>query len=333
MEGLLARGAPWPGAVAVSGGGDSVALMLLLARWAKAKGAAAPTVLSVDHGLNPDSAKHARAVAAAAKGAGLKAHVLVWNAAKPKSDIEAAARDARYRLMGEWCRAHNVAGLYVAHSQDDQAETFLLRLARGSGVDGLAAMRAIGAYPMQGFETLAVVRPLLDASRSDLRGWLSARGQTWIEDPMNTDPRFARAKLRSAWGQLEALGLSAGRIADAAQHLSRAREALEDMTATLMKRAVRFDGEQALLDPLRLKMAPREVGLRALAAVLGRISGEEYRPRFERLERLFDAIRDGALGGGSTLHGCRIAPASRLDLAFGAGTLTIARETGRKRAD
>ncbi|HWA31137.1 MAG TPA: tRNA lysidine(34) synthetase TilS [Rhizomicrobium sp.] len=329
MDALHSVGAAWPGAVAVSGGGDSVALMLLLAGYAKQAKLAPPVVLTVDHGLRPDSAKDAKAVARMAQDAGLKAHVLTNKSAAPKSDIEAEARATRYRLMGEWLVAHKIAALYVAHTLEDQAETFLLRLARGSGLDGLSAMRVIAPYPQSGFEGLMVVRPLLDMARAPLRDWLRRKKTAWLEDPMNADPRFARSKLRAAWPQLEALGLTAQRVSDAAEHLGRAREALDEMTANFLDRAARFEDGIAYLDSVRLRMAPREVGLRALAGMLSRISGEAYRPRFGRLERLFDSIRDATLGGGATLHGCIVAPASRFPAPFGTGTLAVMREKGR----
>jgi tRNA(Ile)-lysidine synthase len=329
MDALCAAGAAWPGAIAVSGGGDSVALMFLLAAYAKQAKLPPPIVLTVDHGLRPDSAKDAKTVAKIATDAGLKAHVLTFKGPVPKSDIEAEARNARYRLMGEWLVTHKIDALYVAHTMEDQAETFLLRLARGSGLDGLSAMRAVARFPLPGFEAIHVVRPLLDYPRAALREYLVSRKQAWLEDPMNTDPRFARSRLRAAWAQLEELGLTASRVADAAEHLGRAREALEDMTEALLQRSTRFDADGALLDSVRLKMAPREVGLRALAAVLSRVSGETYRPRFGRLERLFDSIRDGTLGGGATLHGCIVAPAPRATSAFGTGTLAVMPEKAR----
>jgi tRNA(Ile)-lysidine synthase len=332
MDRLLERGAPWPGGIAVSGGADSLALMYLLADWAKSRGKPAPQVLTVDHGLRSGSDKDAEKVAKQAKQAGLKAHVLVWKGAKPKSDVEAEAREARYRLMGEWLKAQQVKALYVAHSEDDQAETFLLRLARGSGLDGLSAMHPLAPFPLAGFQELRVVRPLLETSRKASREWLAAQKHDWIEDPMNDDPKFARVRLRKMLPQLAELGLSTTRIADAASHLSRAREALDSMTDGLLSRASRFNGQAAVLDPLRLKTAPREIGLRALASVLSRVSGEPYRPRFERLERLFDSILAGTLGGGATLHGCRVGPAAREDAVFGSATLTIAREKGRSGA-
>ncbi len=323
-------GLPWPGAVGVSGGGDSLALMAMLARWARENKKPSPIVLTVDHGLRRNSADDAKHVLSAAKKFGLEMHVLKWTGAKPKSDIEAAARAARYRLMGEWCRVHAISSLYLAHTLEDQAETFLLRLARGSGLDGLSAMQAIAPYPLPGFGELKLVRPLLGVRRADLRAFLKKQNLIWIEDPMNDDPRFARVRIRASWPALETLGLSAQRVADAAAHLARARIALEEATAALIASSCRFEADMAFLDAGALALAPREIGLRALAAILSLVGQRPYRPRFERLERLFDTLDEGAP---ATLHGCRIAPAPRRSAHFGGKTLQIAREKGRKGAN
>ena len=297
-------------AVGVSGGGDSLALMHLLADWAKARGGKPPVVLTVDHGLRKTSAKDARQVAAWAKAAGLPVHVLTWRGAKPKSGIEAAAREARYRLMGDWLRRHGISSLYVGHTLDDQAETFLLRLARGSGLDGLCAMRSLASWPVAGFANLSVARPLLGVTRAELRVYLKTLGQPWLDDPMNDDAGFDRVKIRQAQSALTALGLTPARIAAAASHLSRARTALDGMTEALLACAVqKTEGKGLLLDPAALAAAPHEVGLRALAAVLMEVSGNGYRPRFEALERLYQRLVSDELGGGCTLHGCRIGPA------------------------
>jgi tRNA(Ile)-lysidine synthase len=324
-------GAPWPGAVAVSGGGDSVALMHLLRDWAKRR--APPIVLTVDHGLQPGSAAAARKVVRWARALGLKAHALTFNGTRPEADIEAAAREARYRLMGDWCREHGIGALYVAHTRDDQAETFLLRLARGSGLDGLAAMRPLAPYPIPGFTGLAVVRPLLAMDRAMLREHLQAREQPWLEDAMNADPRFDRVRIRAALATLQDAGLTAARIADAAAHLGRAREALDTVTEAVLARACRIEGGAALVEAPALLAAPREIGLRALAALLMAVSGQAYRPRFERLERLFNAIAQGKIGAGRTLHGCRIAPLPRQKTADSAHILLIARESARTPAE
>lgn len=314
------RDAPWPGAVAVSGGGDSLALMHLLAAWAKKTRRAAPVVLTVDHGLQQGSKANARKVVRWANAAGMKAHVLTWSGIKPKSDIEAAARAARYRLMAEWCEARGIDALYAGHTRDDQAETFLLRLARGSGLDGLAAMRRIADYPLAEHPRIALVRPLIGLEREALRAHLTRRKQAWLDDPMNADPRFARVRVREA---MTALGLSAARVASAAAHLARAREALDAVTDAVLRRACRREEGVLLVDTKALCAAPREIGLRALARILMGAGGHPYRPRFEALERLFDRIAADSLGKGCTLHGCKIA-------AAGPGRLSVSPELRRK---
>jgi len=323
-------GAPWPGAVAVSGGGDSLALMLLLAQRARVQNMTAPIVLTVDHGLRKGSAADARKAAAFATAAGLKAHVLRWRGKKPDSDIEAAARDARYRLMGAWCAGHGIRGLYLAHTLEDQAETFLLRLARGSGIDGLSAMRIVAPLPSRDREGVVLVRPLLGIGRERLRKLLAERGQKWIEDPMNSDTRFARVRIRAAWPLLTSIGLSSARIALAAGHLARAREALDQDTRALIAGSSRFERGIAVVDAAGLAAAPREIGLRALASILMEVSAHDYRPRFERLERLFTLMCAGRLKVACTLHGCRVAPAKKTDAVFGPGTLVVTPETRRR---
>ena len=330
-------GMPWPAAVAVSGGGDSVALMHLLARWARAKKRAAPLVLSVDHGLRKESAAQARQVSRWAKALGLRCEILTVKSAKPKSDIEAWARAARLSLMGARLTRHRLTTLYLGHHQDDQAETFLLRLGRGSGLDGLSAMQTLAPFPHPDFAGLSVARPLLGVPRSGLQAYLKTRKQHWLEDPMNSEARFARSRIRALMPQLADAGLTAHRIADAAAHLARAREALDLVTAAVLARALRQEGGQEggvlLLDPEALAAAPREIGLRALAALLKKVSGAPYRPRFDALESLFDRMaKSPGLGGGATLHGCRLGPAPVRHQVFGPKTLVIAKESSRSRS-
>lgn len=323
---------PWPGAVALSGGGDSLALMHLLTRWAKSRGLAPPVALIVDHALRAGSAAEARQAAGFARKAGLGAHILTREGPMPRSGIESKAREARYGLMGAWLSKRGLSTLYVGHTLDDQAETFLLRLGRGSGLDGLCAMRALAPFPHADFAELNLARPLLGISRLALRRHLKGLRQPWLEDPMNSEMRFARSRIRGLMPALEAAGLSPTRIADAAAHLARARTALELATEAVLARTAKVEGRRVLLDAGALTAAPREVGLRALAALLMAVSGEIYRPRFEALERLFDTIATGALGRGATLHGCRLFPAPRAAQIFGGKTLILAPEGSRKAA-
>lgn len=327
-EAMAGCGAPWPAVVAVSGGADSLALMLLLRDWAKARRIALPVVVTVDHGLRSGSAVEARQVARWARAHGLKASVLTSKAPPPVADIEAEARAIRYRLIGAFARKAKLAAVYVAHTRDDQAETFLLRLARGSGVDGLAGMRAVSPFPMSEFP-MVLVRPLLGFARASLRPMLVEQGQHWIEDPMNADARFARVRIRQAWAQLEPLGLTPARLVETAAHLGRARQALEAVSGAVLARACQAVERGIALDPFALKSAPTELGLRALASALMGVSQNPYRPRFERLSALFTAVTAGGLGGGRTLHGCRIGPAPKAAQVFGPNTLLIEVEKGR----
>ena len=175
--------------LAVSGGADSIAMLHLAASWAHDQGRSAPrlSVATVDHGLRPGSAAEARAVATIAAQLGLAHSTLTWTGAKPARGIQAAARTARYRLLAGHERAHRIDAVAVAHTLDDQAETLLMRLARGSGVDGLAAMQLQASI-----EGVAVLRPLLGIARARLRATLRQQGATWIDDPTNARPEFER---------------------------------------------------------------------------------------------------------------------------------------------
>jgi tRNA(Ile)-lysidine synthase len=290
-------------AIGVSGGADSLALTLLTQAWAAARGGAV-TALTVDHGLRPEAAAEARQVGAWLGARGIEHRVLAWHGPRPSHGIQAAAREARYRLLEEWCAQSGVLHLLLAHHQDDQAETVLLRLMRGSGPDGLAGMSA-SVERVQ----CRVLRPLLPVARARLVATLHRLGQPWIEDPSNRDHRYARARLRQGLTPLAEAGLTAERLAAAAARLGRVRAALEAEAARLLARCVAIDPAGfARLDAAALAAAPAEVGARALAALLLMVSGAAYPPRGERLQRLYRRLVGGGLGGGSTLGGCRILP-------------------------
>jgi tRNA(Ile)-lysidine synthase len=316
-------------ALAISGGSDSLALMHLFAGWADDAALPKPMVLTVDHGLRPGSAADADSVVTAAHELGLIAHILAWSGEKPEGNIEDAAREARYRLMGEWCREHGIGALFVAHTEDDQAETFLIRLGRGSGVDGLSAMGPRAPYPLPGF-ALELMRPLLAFSREELRSYLEERHVAWLEDPMNADPSFTRVRLRKLLPLLAEAGVSAKRIADAAAHLRRARDALDWQVEAFLARYSSAQDTVVLFDGAALKDVPREIGLRAFSALLMRVSGGSYRPRFDRLEAAFDAVTSPAFRQARTLMGCKIGPPRKTHALFGPATVSICLESARR---
>jgi len=289
-------------AVAVSGGADSLALVLLADTWARACGGVV-TALTVDHRLRPDAAAEAAQVGLWMERYRIAHVTLVRIGPVPRGDIQAAARLARYQLLEAWCAARGVLHLLTAHHREDQAETLLLRLARGSGLDGLAGMASVAER-----SACRVLRPLLGVARARLAATLVARGQEWLEDPSNDNPAFARARLRRAASVLAGEGLSSERLAATAARLARARAALEVAVARhLAQCAWLHPAGFAWLDGARLAAAPQEVGLRALGAVIATVGGAAYPPRLTAIERLYRALA-GPLGTGRTLGGCRILP-------------------------
>jgi len=302
-------------AVAVSGGADSMALCLLAATWAARRGGESLAV-TVDHRLRQESAAEAVTVAGWLAARGIGHHVLAWDGDKPGADIQAAAREARYRLLGEFCRSRGILHLLLAHHREDQAETLLLRLGRGSGLEGLAAMA-----PVRPTRWGRLLRPLLSQPKARLIATLRRQGQDWIEDPSNDKEDFARVRLRRLLPALAAEGLDARRLAATAARLGRARMAVEQAVAEAAARWVALHpagfarcGAQAF------RAAPEEVGLRLLARLLGVIGGDAYSPRLERLERLYGEVR-GGLVAGRTLAGCRVCAVE--------GDILICREAAR----
>jgi len=288
--------------VAVSGGADSMALALLADGWARDRDGKI-TALTVDHRLRPDSAAEAARVATWLGRRGIAHATLVRDGPAPRGDVQAAAREARYGLLEAWCAAHGVLHLLTGHQREDQAETVLLRLARGSGLDGLAGMAALTEHAQ-----CRVLRPLLGQRRTRLADTLVALGQAWIDDPSNRNPTFARARLRRAEAFLAEEGLGAERLAATASRLGRARAAIEPVVAALLARAVWFHPAGfAWLAPAELGVAPDEIGLRALATLLASVAGASYPPRLASIERLYREI-DRETMPGRTLGGCRILP-------------------------
>ena len=303
-------------AVAVSGGADSLALALLCASWARRRGGTA-VGLTVDHRLRPESGGEARRVKSWLKAHDMPHHILTWAGPAPATGIEAAARDARYALLNGWCRRHAVLHLLLGHHREDQAETYLMRLARGSGPIGLAGMSAVT-------ETAhgRLLRPLLTVSRARLRRTLEVRRQPWIEDPSNQDIAFTRVRIRRSMPRLAAAGMTAEAIATATANAARLRSALETETARLLAEAAEIfpAGYGCLhLDPF--ERAPRMIAISALAAMVTCIGGRAYGPRTDRLDRLYEAIRGTGGWRGRTLSGCVIAPRH--------GHLLIAREPAK----
>ena len=282
--------------IAVSGGPDSMALLLLAAAARPATVEAA----TIDHRLRAESADEARFVAGLCDRLDVP-HVTMAVAVAPGASLQAQARHARYRALNDWAIEQSLGAVATAHHADDQAETLLMRLARGAGLSGLAATRRARLLD----KDIMLVRPLLGWRRSELRAIVEAAGIEPVDDPANRDPRHDRSRFRglverSDWAEAE-------RLASSAQWLADAEEAIEWMVGALEGDRLRVDGAEATIDPAGL---PRELQRRLLLTAFDRLGAA--RPRGPQLDR---AMRALAQGKSVTLAGLKLGggPAWRVE--------------------
>jgi tRNA(Ile)-lysidine synthase len=295
--------------LAVSGGPDSTALLVLAARWAKRlKRAPKLVAVTIDHGLRPEAAREAAAVKRLAKSLGVVHRTLRWRGKKPKSGLQEAARIARYRLLADTASRAGYVHILTAHTLDDQAETILFRLARGSGLVGLAGMAYASPLPIDGARALFLVRPLLRLPKTRLVATLDAARIGYSEDPSNRDPRFARARLRGLMLELAREGLDARGLARLAVRVRRADATIEFTVGAA--RAALAPGPWRERGPIMLATAqfadlPAEVALRLLGRVIAH-TGNEGPVELAKLEALYDALRKAQFRLRRTLAGAQI---------------------------
>lgn len=291
-----------PLALAVSGGGDSVALMQLVADWASAQGHSPNKifVLTVDHGLRAGARAEATQVAAWARDLGFGHQVLRWDAALAASGgLQERARAARRQLMGRWCRDRDISDLLLAHTGDDQLETVGMRLLRGSGTAGLGGMDEQIAGPFG----VRLVRPLLGCSRAVLRQWLEGRGIPWIEDPSNEDASFERVRMRRVLSGSSGMKAQLETLAGAG---AEGRQALEGAADDMLAHAVTMHpAGWAALDLDALRHAPEAVARHSLSRLVLALGGSAYPPRRESLGRVHAALV-AERPEGATLAGCHM---------------------------
>lgn len=283
IEKLLGKKSGQVIAVAVSGGPDSMALLYLLSQ---AAGRTKIHALTFDHDLRPESGGEANQVGKWVKDwPNVEHHILKWKGDKPETAIMENARDARYAQMAKWCAKHDVGELWLGHHQTDQAETFLFRLAKGSGLDGLGAMAERQPYAKTG---LLLLRPMLNVSKKDIEAFCKARKIPHVIDPTNHNLKYARSRLRQALPVLEAEGLSENRLAATIHRLGRARQALDYYADKLARQAVILGEDQSSIKMKPLLAAPMETRIRVIRRALDTMDGGGYGPRLDRLEELLE---------------------------------------------
>jgi tRNA(Ile)-lysidine synthase len=288
--------ADWKGApaviLAVSGGPDSIALMWLAARWRRAL-ARGPRLIAVtvDHGLRTEAAAEARDVKRLARRLDLPHRTMRWTGAKPRTGLPAAARGARYRLLAQAARASGATHILTAHTRDDQAETLLMRLVRGSGIAGLAAMARVTER-----EGVLLARPFLNVSKSQLVATLTRAKVDFADDPTNRDPRFTRPRIRAVMPALAAEGGDARNLARLATRLARANAAVEVLVdgaeryLALRDRGAPASGIDAkIFDANSFAAMPEEIRLRLLLRAIDRF-GHEGPAELGKVEALLSAL-------------------------------------------
>jgi tRNA(Ile)-lysidine synthase len=306
---------------AVSGGPDSTALMHLLARWHAAGSRPPVHVATVDHGLRPEAAEEAAFVAREAAALGLPHRILTWTGDKPRTGIQEAAREARYRLLVDYAHEVGASHLATAHTLDDQAETVMMRLARGSGLSGLAGMRR---------ETdrhgIPHVRPLLDWPKATLLDLCRGCGWRYVDDPSNADERYARVRWRRLMPLLAAEGLDAERLARLAERVAQADEALDLKAQEALERAGPvLEGGNLSFQAGILANEPFEIALRIMERAIATTGLENN--RLHRLEACTERLRE-AVRAGEALNLTIAGALVRLDRS---GPISIGPEPLRRR--
>ena len=268
--------------------------------------------VSVDHGLRAESESECKLAHDFAHSLRHDHSTLRWeHGPESAGNVQSGARNARYRLIANWAKVRRIGVVALAHTLDDQAETLLLNLARGSGVDGLSAM------PKQlRRNNVLWIRPLLSTRRAELRKYLSERGIRWAEDPSNDDCAFDRVKARQLLDLIEPLGASAERLAATADRMGMARRALESAAYDAACRIAKVNAAGDVEFEPELWDLPEELKNRLAVYALRFRSGAVYKPRFTTLRKCLDAVSGG---GSATLSGCAMAQTS-------SGGLLIARE-------
>ena len=278
--------------LAISGGPDSVALMWLMARWRRSLSRGPRLIaVTVDHGLRPEAAHEARDVKKLARELDLPHRTLRWTGEKPRTGVAAAAREARYRLLAQAARAAGASHIVTAHTRDDQAETLLMRLFRGSGISGLAGMARVTER-----DGVMLARPLLDVPKSRLIATLNKANVGYADDPTNRDMAFTRPRLRALLPVLAAEGGNARSLARLATRLARANAAVEVLAdgaerylALKGRGAVQSVRNATVFDAAAFASLPEEVRLRLLMRAINRF-GHEGPAELGKLEALLGQL-------------------------------------------
>ncbi|ABD44830.1 tRNA(Ile)-lysidine synthetase [Ehrlichia chaffeensis str. Liberty] len=286
-------------AIAVSGGIDSMTLLHLSARYCNKN---TPIVLTVNHGLRPEAAQEALFVFQHSQNLNLKCHILNWHGKLPESNIQSSARRIRYKLLLQWCNENRIKYLMVAHQKNDQAETIMIRLERGSGLDGLAGMQEY-TY----LNGICILRPLLSASRTELLQYANKNNITWINDTSNNNKKYKRTLYRNMLEITDNPEVLINRLYTASEHIKRSLNCILHYVRLATDQCLEFTN----LGHINIKLdifltLPEEISIRLLTYSIMSIGQQKYKPRYSKLSNIFSKIKNNKHKIAQTLCGCKI---------------------------
>lgn len=296
--------------IAVSGGRDSMSLLRLLERW-KQLNIDAPKIIavSVNHALRKESELECKLVKSWCNELEIEHHTLTWSGIKPQTSVQQKAREARYKLLLDFCNKNKTKALVVAHHLEDQVETFFMRLARGSGIDGLRSMQYCRVQ-----SGVDIIRPLLNVQKNRLLVTLTNFGQKWIDDPSNLDDRYERVRIRKYIENLNDIDIDSKNISKSINRLTRSQIALENISSKVFNGITTIDHAGYIsIDIDKFLFCDEEIQLRVLQISLNTVSGNRY-VSLNTLEKTIKRIHD--LNFNITISGCQILKNKRNILIF-----------------
>ena len=298
-------------AVAVSGGVDSISLLLLMYCWSQ-KVELELSILTVDHNLRTESKLECQYVKNIADAFGLDCHILYWDDPVPKQN---KARAARYGLLTEWCKRKQIKQLLLAHHKNDRAETVLMRLARGSGLDGLCGMQETRYN-----NGICLVRPLLQFTKVQLIEYVKSKNVEWVEDPSNDDIKYTRTIFRHYISSISNPEQLIHRLGITAAHMGRVKQAMNFYVQQgIRDHVVANKLGYVEIDWASLAMLPTEISMRVLLACIMTVGNRCYKPRYKNFNNLFSRVSGNKFQQSQALHGCVIIPRAN-------GVIAVTRE-------
>jgi len=273
--------------VAVSGGSDSLALTLLLNDFCKANKIKLLAV-TVDHKIRKNSTKEAKELSKFLASQKITHQILSIDKAKiPQKNIEANLREIRYELLHEFCQQNKIKLLFLGHIQGDVAENFIIRLFRGSGLDGLSSIAEISDY-----KKIKLVRPLLDSSKDDLQEFLRSKKVKWFEDETNQDEKFLRNKIRNFFNSFEEKNLIHKRIKNASDEIAKMRDFFDVILLEEARKILELQQNGGfLINHEKFQKLDEKIALKILALVLMEVGGKTYKPRLEKLKNFYQYLK------------------------------------------